>query len=132
MARALSNPEYLKIDSTGESFSLEERCSLPMCSSLDPAYRRHHCQLMNVFVIEGIDAAGMAFAAHFVNLLHHGEGALESGILEDRQHGREFLAGEKMLLADVLLLDDEKLLAVGNSEAGDFGDLCRDRKSTRL
>ena len=70
----------------------------------DPAHRRHQREPVDVVVVERVDAAGVALAADFVDPPHHVERRVEAAVLKIASTGAELLAGERMLLADLLFL----------------------------
>lgn len=53
-------------------------------------------------IIEGVDAAGVAFAAYFEDSSHHIQSVFEFAfVFEQGQQGGQFFAGEEELFADM-------------------------------
>ena len=69
----------------------------------DAGHGGAHAQTMDVVVVEGVDAAAVALAAHVEHGLHHGQCVLKLPVvLEQGQQSGQLLAGEEVLLAHVL------------------------------
>ena len=87
-----------------------------------------------MLVVEGIDAAGMALAAHIIDCAHHIERILEFAVIfeECKQRG-ELFGGEEVLLADfVFAVNHDELIFAADGEACGLGQLlCGDGNGVR-
>ena len=95
----------------------------------DTGDRRHHSKAMDVIVVEGVDAAGVALAADLVDCADHIERVLELAVILEQSHqGGQLLTGEQVLLADVLAAaagNGDELAVSRNLKAGLLGELLR-------
>ena len=73
---------------------------------------------MNMVVIEGIDTARVALAAHLKNLPDHAESIFKTVISVDGQHGTQFLAGKFVFFANFLLLNNDEFAVFRHLKTG--------------
>src|SRR4051812_20155402 len=87
-----------------------------------PADRRDQREAMDVVVVVRVDPARVPLAGGLEDSPDLVERVVEAVALENREHGAELLGGEAVLRADVLFLDEQEGLVLGNREPGGFGD----------
>ena len=106
--RVLANGGRFYNDHGHPEYATPECKSIFLLADHDAADGGHQREAVDVVVVEGVDAAGVAAAAGFEDAADHVEAVFEAIVTEDGEDDAELFGGEEMLLADLVFLDEEE------------------------